>query len=145
MPDLDCLVASVKVVYPGTFNPWHKGHAAVLAKAQELFGLGSVWVAQLYDRDKPQDVPVHLPLPKSNVIASGKALVTVVREHKFNLVVRGLRNATDFQHEQTMQYWNEDLGLQVPIVYLICPRELVHVSSSAVRQVIRLKAEGAFD
>jgi phosphopantetheine adenylyltransferase len=50
-------------------------------------------------------------------------------------VIRGLRNGADFEAEKCMQYWNEDLGLLIPQVHLISDRSLVHISSSAIRQI----------
>jgi phosphopantetheine adenylyltransferase len=54
-------------------------------------------------------------------------------------VVRGLRNAQDLCGEQMQQYWNEDLGLKIPTVYLVADRKLVHISSSAIRAVEAFK------
>ncbi len=63
----------------------------------------------------------------------------LVKELNAEAVVRGLRNGTDLQYEMNQQYWNEDLGLNVPIVYFITDRKLSHISSSAIREIKCLK------
>jgi phosphopantetheine adenylyltransferase len=54
-------------------------------------------------------------------------------------VIRGLRNVFDFYEEKDNQYWHEDLGLLVPIFYVISHRDLSHISSKAVRIVDKFK------
>jgi phosphopantetheine adenylyltransferase len=54
---------------------------------------------------------------------------------KVTAVVRGLRNGQDLESERVQQYWNEDLGLTVPTMFILSSRELVHISSSAIRNV----------
>lgn len=123
----------MRVVYPGSFNPWHAGHQAVVGTAVDAFGVGNVVVAQLRDLDKPEAKMCE----QADIVWYG-TLVDLVKEQKFDAVIRGLRDPNDFIYEQKMQYWNEDLGLKVPVLHIICPRNLVHVSSSAIRQVEKL-------
>ena len=54
-------------------------------------------------------------------------------------VIKGLRNAQDLEYETTQQYWNEDLGIEIPTFYVITDRKLRHISSSAIRQVEKFK------
>src|SRR5690606_36401026 len=58
--------------------------------------------------------------------------------NKRNTTFRGLRNRNDLQYEMNNQYWNEDIGIQIPFVYFITDRRLAHVSSSAIRGIKKL-------
>jgi len=60
------------------------------------------------------------------------------KEVQASAVIRGLRNGADLQYETNMQYWNEDLGLEIPVVYFICDRKLSHISSSMIRELNKL-------
>lgn len=106
-------------IYPGTFDPWHDD---VLNKALKLFD--KVRVVKMQNKKKPVSADCYNGL-----------LVDAVKEFNASAVIRGLRNPNDFQYEQAMQYWNEDLGLEVPTVYIICDRKLIHYSSSALREI----------
>ena len=46
-----------------------------------------------------------------------------------------------FNQHEDLKNWYEDLGLTIPIVYFICNSTLCHISSSAIREVERIKNE----
>lgn len=129
-------------IYPGSFNPWHEGHQDILRKALKIFD--QVIVCQMINPDKTDngqylmldgaaiDRPVY-------VVTYKGLLVDAVKEFKAHAVIRGLRNGYDLQYEQNQQYWNEDLGLEIPVVYFITDRKLGHISSSAIRTIEAFK------
>ena len=133
-------------IYPGSFNPWHAGHEDVLLKALEIFD--QVIIVSMINPDKKipkRDVqlvgqPRKLKSGKihsdiRHVVTQDKTLKRVVYKMKPAAIIRGLRNGNDLQYEQNQQYWNEDVGIEVPFVYFIADRKLGHVSSSAIRAV----------
>jgi len=133
-------------LYPGSFNPWHKGHEDVLKKALQVFD--KVIIATLYnpEKDGPQEIPeeqekeLKLRYPAAvNFISHPGFLVDLVKKTEVHAVIRGLRNGHDLQYEMNLQYTNEDLGLEVPTVYYVTDRSLSHISSSAIRQINYLK------
>lgn len=140
--------------YPGSFNPWHKGHRDVLNKALEVFDRVYVIFMQNENKELNSTEPMILASKLShlkNVIVS-KGTTTLQQtinsitleddtKHLCNkryAVIRGLRNGHDLQYEMNNQYWNEDLGIQIPFVYFITDRRLAHVSSSAIRGIKKL-------
>lgn len=133
-------------LFPGSFNPWHHGHTHTLLEALNLFD--EVHVVRLVNPSKtcPIDAQAKdwFPLTeygelRVHVSSSQDPLfVFASKIEGLTAVVRGLRNTNDFLYEQSMQYWNVELGLKVPTVYLISPPELVHYSSSALREVERI-------
>ena len=133
-------------VYPGTFNPWHKGHEDILFKALKIFD--KVIIAKGYNPDKGEagrfteklERRLKLKCPGGiNFISFPGFLKDLVDDIEVDAVIRGLRNSYDLQYEADMQYCNEDLGLKVPTVYFICARDLSHISSSACRQFESIK------
>lgn len=135
-------------IYPGSFNPWHEGHTDILGKALQVFD--KVIVARGVNPEKSGSTSVedlqHLNKNGTNhtgrvEIASFEGLlVDFVKDQDYIAgVIRGLRNGHDLQYEMNQQYWNEDLGLEVPTVYFICDRKLSHISSSAIRALNKIK------
>lgn len=133
-------------VYPGSFNPWHKGHEDILYKASKVFDIIIIAVGHNPEKDSEQDVLKRInKITEENAwaINNGRVmvrgfeglLVDFVEKVDAHAVIRGLRNGHDLQYEMNQQYWNEDLGLgrRVPTVYFIADRKLSHVSSSAIR------------
>lgn len=131
-------------IYPGSFNPFHRGHYDILIKACELFD--TVIVAKLINPDKPLtdneitfDGKFSYDTDKVKFITSYSTIMEIVKQYKANAIVRGLRNTNDFVYEQGYQYWCEDLSVNIPFVYIISDRKYLHYSSSAIRQLNMLK------
>jgi pantetheine-phosphate adenylyltransferase len=134
-------------IYPGSFNPWHEGHQDILNKALSVFD--KVIIAQGINPGKEPPVSIEGFSCRVSLIASERVDIKYFEGflHEFiktlddpiTAVIRGLRNGNDLQYEQNQQYWYEDLGLHIPIVYFITDRRLGHISSSAIRAINGLK------
>lgn len=129
-------------VYPGSFNPWHAGHQDILTKALAVFD--KVVVARGINPNKPTHPLAHSDLTGAlhkDLLNSGRVevkgfgglLVDFLKKVGAHAVIRGLRNGHDLQYEMNQQYWNEDLGIEVPTIYFICDRTTAHLSSSMLR------------
>ena len=132
-------------IYPGSFNPWHKGHEDILEKALKIFD--KVYVAKGINNSKNSSMTTLSKFIKEGIEwwSFSSLLVDFVidlekmKHHKIDAVIRGLRNGMDLQYEMNLQYNNEDLGLKIPVVYFITDRNLSHISSSAIREIERFK------
>ena len=132
-------------IYPGSFNPWHKGHEDILEKALKIFD--KVYVAKGINNSKNSSMTTLSKFIKEGIEwwSFSSLLVDFVidlekmKNHKIDAVIRGLRNGMDLQYEMNLQYNNEDLGLKIPVVYFITDRNLSHISSSAIREIERFK------
>lgn len=136
-------------IFPGSFNPWHEGHQDVLDKALCVFD--EVIIAIGINPEKTdlkgageQLDALHKRLtnqPYIKIVTFTGLLSTFVNcyPEKISGVVRGLRNAQDFEFEKVQQYHNEDLQLAIPTAYFISDRKLVHVSSSAIKLIQKMR------
>lgn len=151
-------------IYPGSFDPWHKGHEDIVNKALGVFDM--VMITKMFNPDKNFDpeqakasfeelvvyinnnVPEHFK-ERVFVQAESRSLKEVTEDRVYihgakieiSGVIRGLRNGHDLQYEMNNQYWNEDLGIEIPFVYFITDRSLSHISSSAIRTIKKLGFE----
>src|SRR5688572_3208690 len=94
-------------VYAGTFDPVTYGHLDVVARAEQIFDHLIIAIAASPSK-KPVftlDERVNLvkrSLPSSNKISvSGfdTLLLDFAKQHNANIILRGLRTATDFEYE----------------------------------------------
>lgn len=147
-------MAIVKIaVYPGSFNPWHDGHEDIVWKALKAFDKVIIAVGKNPEKGFSKR-RFKKRIQNIKWIISGKCfdnygsveviefdglLVDLVKTIGADVVVRGLRTGSDLEYERIQQYWNEDLGLAVPIVYFLCDRKLSHISSSAIRALDKIK------
>lgn len=132
-------------IFPGSFNPWHKGHEDVLIKALKVFD--KIVIAQLQNPEKEKSkylFPNYLLDKYGTKISFSytKNLKDLVDSINPCVIIKGIRNAQDLEYETCQQYWNEDMGIEIPFFYVITDRSLRHVSSSAMRALEKIKKEG---
>ena len=141
-------------IYPGSFNPYHQGHKDILDKALKVFD--KIIVARginptkgsdrlEYENEKLENKYEECLIAQVNnsstiVTHYHTLLVDFVKEAnkkygKISAIIRGLRNGSDLQYEMNLQYWNEDLGLVIPVMYFVTDRKYCHISSSAISQI----------
>lgn len=127
-------------VYAGSFNPFHKGHYNILLKAEKIFD--RVIVARGINPEKPKsdwDIPKQVS-NRVEVTTYEGLLTDFIEEVKGPLnsndkvvLIRGLRNATDFQYELTQYRYFQDMMPSLQMVSILCDKEYDHISSSGIR------------
>ena len=132
------------VIFPGSFDPFTRGHAAVVEEALRLFdkviiGVGDniskrgllaveqrvALIEQLYASQERVEVRTYRSLTGDFALECGA-----------KAVVRGVRTGTDFEYEQNMAAVNRHLYPSLSTVILCTPAELAHISSSVVRELL---------
>ncbi len=120
-------------VFCGSFNPFHKGHYNVLQKAELI--CDKVIIAFGKNPDKAER---NWPVPKTIQNRQMKEYRGLLTDFLDSLgydviVVRGLRNSTDFQYEQNQYRYIQELKPKVKIINVFCDKEFEHISSSGIR------------
>ena len=137
-------------MFTGSFDPITNGHMDIIARASKLFD--ELYIGLFYNKNKQGfwDVEtrkrileeVVADLPNVKIITAHDSLaVDVARDLGVTYLVRGLRNATDFDYEANMDYFNKGLAPELVTVYLIVSHEVTPVSSSRVRELIYFEGD----
>lgn len=136
-------------VFAGTFDPLTKGHEFVIEKCLEMFD--KVVVALGVNQDKTpmfslEDRKKMISLAFANQerveIAEFSGMLTdFMKEKGIKINVRGIRNEDDYKYETTMERYNRDMFKDMITLYVPTPKELVHVSSSAMRNILSMNAD----
>jgi pantetheine-phosphate adenylyltransferase len=58
-------------------------------------------------------------------------------------LIRGLRNASDFDYEKTISQLNTIVGHDLETIFFISKPEFSHISSTIVREIIRGKGDAS--
>ncbi|SCL74076.1 pantetheine-phosphate adenylyltransferase [Micromonospora peucetia] len=131
---------STRAVYPGTFDPFTPGHLDVVDRARRMFDQVTVLVA-VNDGKQPSGTTVARAREIRGLLPAGWENVTVAAWHGLTadycrrngcgLIIRGVRNSTDFLREYELATMNEALG--VTTLFMPARPELATMSSTAVR------------
>lgn len=120
-------------IYPGSFNPFHKGHLNILEKAEKIFD--KVIIAKGINPEKNNELTELPDCIKNREIIEYDNLLTDTID-KLNhpvTIIRGLRNITDMAYEQNQYRWLQDLDSDIKMVSIFCDKEFEHISSSGIR------------
>ncbi len=124
-------------VFAGSFNPFHKGHFNVLQKAERIFDKVIIAFGTNPEKNAPQSVVPNTI--KNRQIEKYDSLLTdfIASLGHDVVVIRGLRNSTDFQYEQNQYRYIQELMPDIKIVNIFCDKEFEHISSSGIRTLER--------
>ncbi len=134
-----------KCVFAGTFDPLTRGHESLIGQCLQLFD--EVVVAILCNPAKAPLFTVEerkemLKLvfgnePRIRVVEFSGTVAELLRKEKTPFYVRGIRNTVDFEYENANYFASKRLNEEIIPIYLPCPQELLHVSSSMVRSSLQ--------
>ena len=130
------------VLYPGTFNPIHNGHADLVQRASVLFDRVVLGIATSPQKD-PSVLALRVELAEkalahlSNVEVRGFNTLTVdfAKEVGAGVILKGIRTVTDFEYEFQMLNMNRVLAPGLETIFLAPSEAYSYISSTLVRQI----------
>ena len=133
-------------VYPGTFDPFTRGHEDLVRRASRLFDKIVVGVATsggkgpIFTMDERVEIAREVLAPYPNVEVKGFSclLMEFLRQNNARVILRGLRAVSDFEHEFQMAGMNRKLYPDVETVFLTPAEEFMFISATMVREIARL-------
>jgi len=133
-------------VYPGTFDPITLGHEDLVRRAAHLFDevivavAGSTNKATLFSLQERVQLAQNVFADYGNVKVVGFSglLMQFVQDQHAQVVVRGLRAASDFEYEFQLAGMNRKLYPKLETLFLTPSEQYMFVSSSLVREVAKL-------
>ncbi len=136
----------VRAVFPGTFDPIHYGHIDIARRASKLFDEVVVAVYDLPLKNllfSPEERLEYVRksfIDVKNIRVSGYSGLTVDYCKKIDaqVIVRGLRVFSDFEHEFRMALANHRLDADVEVAALITSEQHTFLSSTTVREIAAL-------
>ena len=137
---------SLKVVYPGTFDPVTLGHEDLVRRAANLFPHVIVAVAgssnkrTMFSLDErvAMTKEVFISLSNVEVLGFSSLLMQFVQSQNAQMVIRGLRATADFEYEFQLAGMNRKLYPQFETLFLTPSEQFMFISSSLVREVATL-------
>ncbi|MBR2352696.1 MAG: pantetheine-phosphate adenylyltransferase [Alistipes sp.] len=131
-------------LFAGSFDPFTRGHEAVVEEALRLFDEVVIAVGENISKRSLLSVEQRCRLiadlygKNSRVRVASYSTLTgdFAREVGAMALVRGVRNTVDFELERTMEATNRELFPGLTTILLVTPAEYMHISSSMVRELL---------
>lgn len=133
-------------LFPGSFDPFTKGHEDIVMRGLKLFD--EIIVAIGYNSKKANRYfeiefmekkinETFQGIPGVTVLVYNELTAQIADKLEAKYILRGLRNTTDFEYENSISQVNRDLNDKLETVFLITSPELAAVNSSIIREVHR--------
>ena len=135
----------MKVVYPGTFDPFTRGHEDLVRRASRLFERVVVAIADS-ETKRPYFTAaeriamareVLRPFPNVEVLGFSSLLMKFVHEQGAQAILRGLRAVSEFEYEFQMAGMNRNLYPDVETLFLTPDEKNMFISATIVREIAR--------
>lgn len=136
-------------VYPGTFDPITFGHQDVIERASKLFHQVIVAIAAntnkkpLFSLDERVQLAETVLSKYRNITILGfeNLLTDFMRQHQANIIIRGIRAVSDFDHEFQLAGMNRHLAPEIESIFLMPAEHFTYISSSFVREIATLHGD----
>jgi len=132
-------------VFPASFDPITKGHEEIAKRALPLFdkiimaiGVNSQKKTLFsLEQRKSWLEEVFADEPKIVVDTFENLTADYCKAINAKYLIRGLRNASDFDYEKTISQLNHIIGDGIETIFFISHPAFSHISSTIVREIIK--------
>ena len=139
------------VVYPGTFDPITLGHVDLIERAARIFDRVIVAIAASANKRPCFQMAERVMLARevlthhTNVEVHGfeSLLMSFMKQHNANIILRGLRVVSDFDYEFQLAGMNRQLAPEIESMFLMPSENYTYISSSFVREIAQLGGDVA--
>lgn len=132
-------------VFPGSFDPITNGHIDIIQRTIPLFD--QIIIAIGINSQKQYLFSIEQRMNWLHEIFSGNEKIMIsnytgltvdfCRSVNANFILRGLRNAIDFEYEKTIAAVNRSVFQDIETIFIPTAPELSHISSTIVRELIK--------
>ena len=133
-------------IYPGSFDPIHKGHIDIINRATKLVDKLFIAVADsphknpMFNLDERREM-IEQEFSKETgieVISFNNLLVDLADSLNAQILIRGLRAVSDFEYEFQMLGMNRQLNSNIETVFLMADAQRQSISSNFIKDIARL-------
>ena len=138
-------------IYPGTFDPITYGHIDVIQKSLKIFDKIIVAISNGNQKNYLFSVEERIEIVnkalfsdlkfnknKIKVISFNSLTTELCKKYKSNIILRGLRAASDFEYEFQLAGMNRKLNKNIETIFLMSDVENQIISSKFVKEIAEL-------
>ena len=129
-----------KCLYPGSFDPFTKGHEDIVNKSLEIFDQVIVGIGINTKKQSLFSIEARINHIKSlfdnrvKVLSYDSLTVDFCIKNECSHIIRGIRDTKDFEYEKSIAFMNNELS-KINTVFLLSDQKHLHINSSIVREL----------
>lgn len=137
-------------LFPGSFDPFTKGHEDIVLRGLQMFdeiiiaiGYNSQKSTRYFEIDLMIDriEKTFAQQPAIRVLTYSELTASLAKKHNAKFLLRGIRNTTDYEYENSISQINRKLYSELESVFLITSPQFAWISSSIIREVHRYNGD----
>lgn len=133
-------------VYPGSFDPVTNGHLNIIERAINIFDELIVAVAVNPNKSTLFSVQERIYMIKEvtknferlKVQTFSGLLINFMKKNKANVIIRGMRAISDFEHESQLALMNKKLAPEIETIFMVTCSKYAYLNSSIVKEIASL-------
>ncbi|MBD5789010.1 phosphopantetheine adenylyltransferase [Mycoplasma synoviae GX11-T] len=131
-----------KAIYPGSFDPIHKGHINIIKKAVKLFDYVYVIVSINPDKNNLTGIKTRFLNTKKKLskfenvevlLNEDDFIANIAKKHDCNYLIRSARNIKDYSYEIELAAGNKFLNSNLETILIMPDYENINYSSTLLR------------
>ncbi len=139
----------MKAVYPGSFDPLSNGHLDVITRASKIFEEVHVLISTNVHKTPTFSVSERIEMIKKvcadlknvKVVSTPQLTVAYAKENGINVIIRGLRNYTDYESEYQLAQFNKDIAPEIETLLMFPNAKNQFVSSSSIKELLMFNVD----
>ena len=140
-----CYTMPNKAIYAASFDPVTNGHVWIIEQGARLFDELVVAIGTNPEKHYTFSIQERLTFLRATTVSMNNVtidvfenqyLVKYAKAMQASYIIRGIRTEGDYEYERRMRYLNSDLDPDITTIFLIPPREIAEISSSAVKGLV---------
>ena len=136
-------------VYPGSFDPVTNGHLNIIKRTIKIVDKLIVAVAvdskksTLFSaRERTEMIKeATKDLEKIQVLSFSGLLTDFVRKNRADIIIRGMRAISDFEHESQLALMNKRLAPEIETIFMVTCSTYSYLNSSIVKEIASLNGD----
>jgi pantetheine-phosphate adenylyltransferase len=133
-------------IYPGSFDPITNGHIDIIIRASKIFDKLIIGITQNNKKSPFLKINDRVKITKESlkninnieVLSFDNLLVDFADKKNVQVIIRGLRAISDFEHEFQLAGMNKSLNHKIETLFMIPSEKYANISSSIVREIFLL-------
>lgn len=131
-------------IFPGSFDPLTNGHLDVVKRANRLFDKLVVAVARNTTKAGLFTINERIEILEKccrevgsniEIVSFDGLLVDYCKKNNISFIIRGLRNAADYEYEKPIESINRKLYSGIETVFFMAREEHSSISSNIIREI----------